>query len=381
MSGFAILKLVESATPILQILGPKIIEGAEELLRNPHLVQRIGDVIVWNGETGQRVLAGLESLGESSTRIENAITGIEGTQLAMQGTLGMVQTVSIATLGMTSLMGGFMAWRLAALNKRLAHLSRRIDDVEGQIDAANKAHLKSSLQFLTDYEKNGKDGNLERALEDARRAGNIYGQLAEDETDSRKRLPVLNYRSRCYYLSLLVETECLILQEQQVSAVHRLNEESQRLKQLAKVTFSQTIAKAPESYLDPVLESDGVTLELMAEVYRQARHAGATDDVEVSNAAEMFEHVRKAVFRRRGWLWRTWRPVGSAKKRLLTKLRYLLACLEDTNRIHSMGLLLNEAEQRGTKLRELLDQVRAWRQEHQQRQEASVDQVLAYTFA
>ena len=381
MSAFTVLKLIDTAYPIWEILGPKIMEGAVDFLRNPDLVSRFGDVIVWNGEKGQQVLVGLESLRDSTVRIENAVVGIEGAQLAMQGTLGVVQSVSIATLGVTSLSGGFMAWRLAALNRRLAHLSRRIDDVEGQIDAANKAHLRSSLQFLADYEKSGKEKDLDRSLGDARRAGNIYGQLAEDETDSRKmRLPVLNYRSRCYYLSLLVEAECLILQEQQVSAVQRLNDERKRLQRIARSTFSETIAKAPEAYLDPAMESDGVTLELITEVYRQARHAEAADDVEVNNAAEMFEHVRKDIYRRRGGLWRTWRPVGNAKKRYLTRLRYLLACIEDTNRIHSLRLLMNEAEQRGAKLRELHDQVRAWRKEYPQTEGSAEDRVLAYTF-
>ncbi len=83
------------------------------------VVARVGDTLIWSGPTGQKVLGGLEMLAESQGRIESAVVGIESAQVAMQGTLGVVQSLSIATLGITSLTGAFMALRLQALNKRI----------------------------------------------------------------------------------------------------------------------------------------------------------------------------------------------------------------------------------------------------------------------
>ena len=90
------------------------------VLSDPNgVVARVGDTLVWSGPTGQKVLGGLETLAESQGRIESAVVGIESAQVAMQGTLGVVQSLSIATLGVTCLTGAFMALRLQALNRRI----------------------------------------------------------------------------------------------------------------------------------------------------------------------------------------------------------------------------------------------------------------------
>ena len=117
------------------------------------VVARVGDTLIWSGPHGQKVLGGLETLAESQKRIESAVLSIESAQVAMQGTLGVVQSLSIATLGVTSLTGVFMALRLQALNKRIDSVARSIKDVEGGIAAQNKAHLKSRIQFLRAYDE------------------------------------------------------------------------------------------------------------------------------------------------------------------------------------------------------------------------------------
>ncbi len=47
----------------------------------PLQLRRMGDLIVWNSPQGQKVVAAVESLGESQHRIETAIAGIESAQL------------------------------------------------------------------------------------------------------------------------------------------------------------------------------------------------------------------------------------------------------------------------------------------------------------
>jgi len=148
-----------------------------DLLSDPAgMVVRVGETLVWSGPKGDKVIGLLEMAADSQQRIETAVNGIESAQLAMQGMLGVVQSVSIATLGITSLSGAFMAYRLQALNKRIETLERSIKDVEGKLDAQHKAHLKSSIQFLREYDDRPDDkAKLNRALDEARHAGNIYG--------------------------------------------------------------------------------------------------------------------------------------------------------------------------------------------------------------
>jgi hypothetical protein len=85
-------------------------------------VSRIGETLVWSGPTGQKVLGGLEMLADSQARIDSAVNGIETAQFAIQGTLGVVQTLSMATLGITSLSAAYMVFRLVALNRRIGTL-------------------------------------------------------------------------------------------------------------------------------------------------------------------------------------------------------------------------------------------------------------------
>ena len=101
-------------------------------------IRRIGDLIVWDGPKGCQLIAGLESIKESQHRIETAVSGIEHAQLAMSGTLHAVQTLSMATFGLTSLTTGFMVWRLNALNARLKTLQSSIADIEARLDARDR---------------------------------------------------------------------------------------------------------------------------------------------------------------------------------------------------------------------------------------------------
>lgn len=389
MPAWTVLGAVEIGRPLLQwFLSDEVMplrQQLQQLIADPRgNLSRVGDLIVWNGEGGSRVLAGLDGLVEQGSRIEQAVAGIESAQLAMNGVLGTIQTVSLATLGLTAFSGVYMAARFAALNKRLERLSKRIDDMEGQIDAIHKAYLKHALQFLRDYETGcpRSDNLLERAHEQARFAANIYGELAQNEAEGQARLPVLNYRSRCYCLALLTEVECQTLRELDKSASDRIEEEQVRLQRIAQVVFEKTVAKSPEAYLDPSLRDSGVTLELLTEVYHQAHHAGAIKKSAIKDASEMFESIREQVYKRRSGIWWVWRAKGRAKQRYLANLRYLLACLEDTNRIQSLRLLLEATrEHKSSPLREIVTKLKAWR-EQRSKEGSNIgnEQVLAYSF-
>lgn len=350
------------------------------LLSDPTgVVVRVGETLVWSGPTGQQVIGGLEMLADSQNRIETAVNGIETTQLAMQGMLGVVQSVSIATLGITSLSGAFMALRLQALNKRIDTLGKAIKDVEGKIDAQHKAHLKSSIQFLREFDDHPDDtGKLHRALDEARHAANIYGTLASEEASGPVRLPVLNCRSRFYVVALLTELRCMMSADDSKQALERIEDESVCLKKVAKACFEHTVKSDPERYLSAAFQKHNVGLGLLTSVYQQARSLGVIDKPEIEDASGMFEYVRERFQRGKGWL--GW-GYGKNVEVEMQKLRYLLACLEESARIEGLKLLIREVNQQLGSLSELVTKLRKWKEEqldHEIKGEAPP--VFAYSF-
>ena len=174
----------------------KVATSLWEFAPNPEFVrqslERVGDLIVWNGEKGTHVVAAMDSLTESQGRIESAISGVETTQLTMASTLSTVQLLSMATLGVTSLTAGFMAWRLHALNHRLHTLTKQVADIKAHLDARDRALLDGSLSFLREFEKRERTSDLENALDKARTAASTYAKLTDHEIESQRRLPVIN---------------------------------------------------------------------------------------------------------------------------------------------------------------------------------------------
>ena len=341
-------------------------------------VVRVGETLVWSGPSGQKVLGGLEMLVESQARIETAVNGIETAQVAMQGTLGVVQTLSIATLGITSLSAAFMAYRLHALNKRIDTLGKAIKDIEGKIDAEQKAHLKSSLQFLRAYDTSPDDkGNLEEALKEARRAANIYGEIAADEANGPARLPVLNCRSRLYVVSLLTELRCLMSSDKSKEALERIDEETPYLKKVAQTCFEKTMRSDPERYLRAAFQKHDVGLDLLTHVYQQARQLGIIDKPEIDDTNAMFEYVRENIQKGEGILSKLRSPNVEEE---LKALRYLLACLEESSRVAGLRLLIGEVHQQKGLLSELVAKLKEWKQD-QENQERAGDAPPVYAYA
>ncbi len=346
---------------------------------------RIGDAIVWSGPAGQKVIGGLESIAESQSRIDSAIGGIETAQLGLQSSLGLVQSVSVATLGISSLTGAFLAYRLTALERRVTFLSQQIADVDAKINAMHKAFLRSSLQYLREYdERSEKDGNtpnnagLDAALKDARSAANIYGEIAHSEASARRcRLSVLNCRSRLYVVALLTELRCLVSSNEAGNALSRIDEERNCLKEIATKCFKETLGKKPERFLRPSFQEHGVTLNVMSEIYQNAKQLGVIDEPAVSDANDLFEHMRKRISNRKGWL-------GFMKrdsiKDELASLNYLLACLEECAKVEGLGLLIKSAGEKGTSPSELFTSLKQWRSEQSQNKEKTESQIFAYSF-
>ncbi|MBB01543.1 MAG: hypothetical protein CMJ47_02745 [Planctomyces sp.] len=322
---------------------------------------RIADTIVWDGENGRQVIASLEGLTESQNRITGAIQGLESSQLAAASTLQTVQNVSMASFGVLSLTAGLMMWRLHSLDKRLKLLSKQVSDVTTRLDANDKARLETSLKYLDLFEQKHRGRDLETAHQEAAHSANTYGNLIDSEVGSDRRLSLMNYWGRCYLLSLLTELSAMIYQDDLQQAVDRADSQRNRIQEYVSATYQQTIAKAPEMYLDPNLSEDGVNLTLMTEVYGQLRVSHAIDNADIRDSNELFELLREPIYRTRKKFKNFWIPVGAAKTRYLKNLKYLIACVEDANRIESVKLRIQSAIDNAYSLVDLRDQIKAER--------------------
>jgi hypothetical protein len=352
-------------------------------------VTRIGDLIVWQGESGRRVLAGLSAVTESQARIEGAVSHLATAQATMAGTLGVVQAVSLATFGLTAFSSTFMAWRLKALNDRLTRVGERIRDLNLKVDATQAAEVTTALRFLSLFEQGHDPDDLDKALEKSTQSCAVFGRLASNEaSEDTKRLDVLNYRTRFYVLSLILELQCLVLRSHLDQAVNRIAEEqSMHIKTIASGTFQQAIGKQPELYLDPGLKAHGVTLDLLTVTYQKA-HVAGLDGKEVRDAGQMFEeHLREGVFTLRP-SWKFWKPGRRDRVARVERLRYLLACLEDVNRIEALRLLISDSRQKCFSLPDLAKRISELRKPEEsagsQRSNAEAEQspqLLAFAFA
>lgn len=192
-----------------------------------------------------------------------------------------------------------------------------------------QADLQASLKHLARFESTQNAHDLRQAKNQATDATEAYRILVQREVQGQKRLLTLNACGRYFLLSLTQ-----ILANQLKEAEQELAAEKPTLKELARATFDEVMSKSPEVYLDPKLQGDHITLDLVTEIYQQAHQLGAVDGAQFKDAGQTFEYFRPKIYAAGSWF----RPTGRAKDKLLTKLKYLMACLEEVSRIEALRL-------------------------------------------
>jgi hypothetical protein len=328
------------ATWLISQLMLRATPHVQRFLQDPSgAISRVGDLVVWQSGTGTQVIATLENLSDSQVRVEQVVNRIETAQIGVAQGVGTLTSLSMSSLGILSLTSGLMVWRMNALDRRLGRIGRQISDIQVQLQAEHQAHLQTSLDFLGRFEKRGGEKDLHTAFEESAFATNLYRNLVNTEVSGQRRLAALNQCGRYYLLALMAQVRCLILSTDFPLAVQRLADEKPTLAALAKTTFGEVMGKSPEQFLDPHLQSDNVTLGLLTELYQQAHQIGAVTGDEVGDASQVFERLRKKVYGAGGWF----PAVGRAKGRLLTNLKYVMACVEEVGRIESLRLRIEEA--------------------------------------
>jgi hypothetical protein len=100
------------------------------------------------------------------------------------------------------------------------------------------------------------------------------------------------------------------------------------------------------------------------------------DQPQIDDANVMFDHLRDRFQKSKGWLgWSRRQNVETE----VQKLRYLLACLEESARIHGLKLMIGSIHEKNESLSKLIDKVRDWKID-QIKKEASGNAPLVYAY-
>jgi hypothetical protein len=117
-----------------------------------------------------------------------------------------------------------------------------------------------------------------------------------------------------------------------------------------------------------------VTLNLLSDVYKQAKQLNIIEDPDIADANALFEHLRG----------RSWQGFSGLFKEGIVgeeikKLRYLLACLEETSKIEGLKLMIGEVHQKKGSMSELVSKLREWKEKQvTQEQAGEAPPIFAY---
>lgn len=263
--------------------GP-VLDGVGDFLgkalSNPETaIRRIGgSIFVRNEQGGEDVLAFIEQTTPKIDAIQDAVTDTQmqlGTlqigQTALSSSLGSLQTLSMVSLGFTTITPVVLLAQFSALHHRLNAIEQNLRAlITNQQIAALEAgleHLKLGMRALKEgNQANARDrfnSALERCLDNARFFGNLLDQeLAASKVNRDNTRFVFRYLA----LAALGAVGCHIALQKENWATEKLQEEIPRLQRAARRIFGETVAKDPSAFLLLSPGHGGVSLEFLADL-------------------------------------------------------------------------------------------------------------------
>jgi tetratricopeptide (TPR) repeat protein len=257
-------------------------------------VDRVGKTLVAVRD-GQTEVLGL--LHRHTTKLDNLQAGIDGLwagQQAVAGAVDLLTALSAVGLGVSVLSHVALGFQLNAINRRLGQLAVAVQQVKALLDAQHKAALAAGIAQLQKGVAVGRADESARLFEDA--ASKLTDSSANfaEQVQTHLRAGEASYvwvLARHLLVSALGEAAAHLRLGQREAAVLSLDKALPALRAHARRVFERTVGADPAALLMPALAEHGITLEAVAELYRQAGLAGATDGGPVS-AADMFERLR-----------------------------------------------------------------------------------------
>lgn len=307
-----------------------------DALAGTAVIDRVGPALVSVRE-GQTEVIGL--LHRHTTKLDGlqaAIDQVWAGQQAIAGSLDLLTALSAVGLGVSVLSHAVLSFQLTALTRRLDRLAGEVRELRGMVQADYRGRLTAGLAMY----KNGLDdpagagGHFADAATALTHSSACYAELLTEAV--RSPTPAYPWEvARHLAVSALGLAAARLRTGHPAAAVRAIDDALGPLRGHARTVFGRTVAFDPARFLIPALAVHGLTLEAVAELYRQAALAGVVDEQPLS-AAERFEALR-------GNLLSATDPLffkGGKVRRLLADWTQATAAVEEVNRVQGVKLAI-----------------------------------------
>jgi hypothetical protein len=332
--------------PILDRVGGAANFAQAALADATGSLRRVGNMLVFGqADGGPKVIAFIEQTSPRVESIEHAVNGLQAGQTVLSSSLASLQTMSMVTLGLTALTPAVLAVQFIALNRKLNTLQKLIADLHKKFDATNIADLRTGLDMLRQGQDFLEAGNrpdasnrLTAALPFCIHTMKYFSELLGSELNQKKvNRDEVRLLARHLSVAVAAVASCQIRLEKDQHAFAQSGHELELLRNATRWIFHETVARDPTPYMLPSLCEHGITIEFMANLYQQARDAGALESTKDCSVAAWFEEHRKQIFNARQ-PWSGWKT-----NTLLVRLQEAVAAVEETNRVIGLSRLVEEA--------------------------------------
>ena len=323
-------------------------------------VDRVGSALVAQ-QNGQAEVIGL--LHRHTTTLDGIAAAVDGVGVSVDGvarSAGLLGSLSMVGLGVSVLAHAHLAFQFDRLTRRLQRLEAEVGQVREMMHADFRGALNAGLFKL----KSGIDAGPNAPD----RAGELFRNAIDNLTDSRARYTELlrggvgagNPQARWVLarhltVAVLGEASGHIRLGEADAAVVSLEHGLGPVREHARAVFGRTVAARPGAFLMPALAEHGVTLEALAELYRQAGHAGVRDENRTT-PADLFESLRPGLGSGRAGGPRFFK--GRVVRRLRAEFAEASAAVEEVNRLKGLALAIGFCNRSGRDFGTLAEQIR-----------------------
>jgi len=307
-------------------------------------LDRIGSALV-SQQNGQTEVIGL--LHQHTTQLDGiavAVNGIGLGQEVLGHSLSTLTSLSMIGLGFSALTLASVAFQFTSLTRRMKTIDVRVQAIQDMLIQEHRARLAHGLDDLRKAEQVAVsdpesarqytyDARMNLAGSRSSYAEQLSGTLSRTTPTEPGYLWML---ARHLTTATLGEATCHLRMRQPDLAVGVLEAGARMLRTHASAVFNRIVAYNPTRFLMPALREHGLTLEVLAELYRQAAQAGVLGEGHGLSAPDLFESLRDRLATATDPLfWKT-----STVQRLRAEFAEVSAAVEEVNRVKGLALAI-----------------------------------------
>lgn len=311
-------------------------------------LDRIGAALVAQSADRQEVI-GL--LHQHTTQLDGISAAVDGVGQAVDGVgqaVGVLTSLTMIGLGVGALSQVHIAFQFARLTERLKRLEAEVQEIKEMIHAGFRGELSAGLIKLK--------AALDALATAPDRADALFRQAINNLTDSTAKYVELlrgGVGSRNPQTEWVLARHLTVSALGQAAAYTRLREPGSAVQALrfglpsvrehARAVFRRTVGEKPGTFLMPALSGHGITLDAVAELYRQAGHAGVLEKSTRITSNDVFESLRdRLIDATDPWFFK-----ASKVQRLRAEFAEASAAVEEVNRIEGLALTIEQCERAG----------------------------------